>query len=558
MDFSQFALLLVAASGCAFVAKFFKQPLLIGYILAGAILGVSGVIHSADSLAILSSVGITLLLFLLGLEMDVKEIPTIGKPAVITGIGEILITALVGFGLTRMLGIAPIPALYISVALTFSSTIIMVKLLSEKKDLHSLYGRLSVGYLLVQDLVAVFILMFLSGLKGGEVGAVGYSLIFLKGVILITLTILMAKYILPLIFEKYAASSPELLFISSIAWALGFAALVAGPFGFTLEIGGFLAGLALSNLPEHLQIASRAKSLRDFFLVIFFVLLGAELLMYGNFLQVLFPAFILSAFVLLINPIIVIIILGALGYRKRTSFMAGLIVAQISEFSLIMMALGQSLGHVNQSDVSLVVVVGVITMTVSTYMILGSEKIYRYVLPFLYVFEKKHPKEKVLSRETDLTDHIVLIGCDRTGRSLVSYFKAKKIPFVVVDFNPRVYQQLVADGVSVIFGDVNDAEILEAAHIESSSLVISTIGNFPDNKTLLSYIYKLKNHPLVICTSAGKHEALKLYESGATYVLVPEIIAGDYIKNLFKVHGISKQKLQAAGKHHFDRILNSL
>jgi len=558
MDFAQFAILLVAASACAFVVKFFRQPLLVGYILAGVILGVSGAIHNPESLSILSSVGVTLLLFLLGLEMDIKEIPSIGKVAVVTGLGEIVITAILGFGLARILGIDVIPAMYIAVALTFSSTIIMVKLLSEKKDLHSLYGRISVGYLLVQDIVAVFILMFLSGLKGGEVGALGYSLIFLKGIILFTGTILISKYILPILFEKYASQSSELLFITSIAWALGFAALAGSPvFGFTLEIGGLLAGLALSNLPEHLQIASRAKPLRDFFLVIFFVLLGVELSIYGNFLEVLIPAIILSLYVLIVNPLIVMAILGFMGYRKRTSFMAGLVVSQISEFSLIMMALGLSLGHVNQSNVSLVVLVGVITMTVSTYMILGSEKIYKIIMPFLSGFERKQPKEKVYSRETILTDHIVLIGCDRTGHALVSYFKAKEFPFLVVDFNPKVYQRLTADGVNAIFGDVNDTEILEAAHIESASAVISTIGNFADNKALLSYIKSLKARPITICTSSGKHEALRLYEEGASYVLVPEVIAGDYIKNLLKTHGINKHKLQEAGKHHFDRLLSS-
>jgi Kef-type K+ transport system membrane component KefB len=556
MDFAQFAILLVAASACAFVVKFFRQPLLVGYIISGVILGLSGTIHNPESLHILSSVGVTLLLFLLGLEMDVKEIPSIGKVALVTGLGEIIITAIVGFGLTRILGIATIPALYIAVALTFSSTIIMVKLLSEKKDLQSLYGRIAVGYLLVQDVVAVLILMFLSGLKGGEVGAIGYAIISLKGVILLTLTILVSKYILPTLFEKYASQSAELLFITSIAWALGFAALAGSPvFGFTLEIGGLLAGLALSNLPEHLQIASRARPLRDFFLVIFFVLLGLQLSLYGNFLQVLFPAIVLSLYVLIVNPLIVMGILGFMGYRKRTSFMAGLVVAQISEFSLIMMTLGLSLGQVNQSHVSLVVLVGVITMTVSTYMILGSEKIYRFVIPFMNVFERKHPKEKVYSKETVLTDHIVLIGCDRTGNALISYFKVKQLPFLVVDFNPKVYQRLIADNVHAIFGDVNDTEILEAAHIESASAVISTIGNFSDNKTLLSYIKALKTRPITICTSTGKHEAVRLYEGGASYVLVPEVIAGDYIKNLLKTHGINKHKLQEAGKHHFNRLL---
>lgn len=557
MDFSQFAILLVLACAGAFVVKFFKQPLLIGYILAGVVVGLTGVIHDSQSLATLSSVGVTLLLFLLGLEMDVLEIPSIGKAALITGITEIAVMTTIGFSICMLLGLGVLPSLYIGVALSFASTIIMVKLLSEKKDLHSLYGRIAVGYLLVQDLVAMVILMFLSGMKAGESGLETYVMTGLKGVILLCITILIARYVLPLIFEKYAAVSSELLFITSIAWALGFAALVAGPFGFTLEIGGFLAGLSLSPLPEHLQIASRTKPLRDFFLVLFFVLLGIDVSIYGNFGQVLFPAILLSLFVLIVNPLIVMAILGATGYRKRTSFMAGLIVAQISEFSLIMMALGKTLGHVNQSDVSLVVLVGVITMTASTYMIMGSEKLYKLFLPMLYVFERKHPKEKVLTEETTLSNHVVLVGCDRTGRSLATFLKNRGVDFLVIDFNPKVFTRLTADNVPVIFGDVNDTEILEAAHMESAVAIISTVGNFADNASLLSYLKTLRPRPISIFTSSCKHEAIRLYEAGATYVLVPEIIAGDFIKNLLKLHGTNKKRLEKAGKSHFNRILIS-
>lgn len=557
MDFQGFALLLVLAAVCAFFLRFLRQPLLVGYIIAGLIIGASGLIEEPETFRTLSQFGVTLLLFLLGLEMNISEIASIGKTALIAGLGEIGIAGVLGFLLSTLLGLPVIPSLYVSVALTFSSTIIMVKLLSEKRDLQSLYGRIAVGYLVVQDLVAVFILMFLSSLKTGETGVIAYSLIFLKGLILLILTILISKYVLPIIFEKYVSSSGELLFIMSIAWAVGFATLTAGPFGFTLEIGGLLAGLALSNLPEHLQIASRAKSLRDFFLVIFFVLLGVELSVYGNFFEVIVPALVLSLFVLIVNPLIVLIILGLLGYRKRTFFMAGLVTAQISEFSLILMSVGKNLGHVNQSNVSLVVLIGVITMTISTYLILGSEKVYKLLLPYLGVFERKSPKERAFIKETGLTNHIVLIGCDRTGRSLVSYFKKKEIPFIVIDFNPKVFSRLTADNVPVIFGDCNDQEILEAAHIESAAAIISTIGNFMDNAQILSYIKTTNEKPLTIFTSSGRHDAVRLYEAGASYVLVPEAITGEYIKNLFKTHGVNKHKFSIAGKNHFKRILLS-
>ncbi len=236
--------------------------------------------------------------------------------------------------------------------------------------------------------------------------------------------------------------------------------------------------------------------------------------------------------------------------------MVGLTVAQISEFSLIMLAMGSTLGHVSQSHVSLVVLVGIITMTGSTYLILASEKLYKFFMPYLSYFERRNPKEHAYVKEMAFNNHIVLIGCDRTGRSLVDYFKKHNLSFLVIDFNPKVYARLTADNVSVIFGDVNDHEILEAAHIESASTVISTVGNYPDNLALLLYIQSHYHRPMSIFTSSGKKEALRLYEAGATYVLVPEVIAGDYIKNLLKIHGHNKHKLEIAGKHHFDKILS--
>ncbi len=176
----------------------------------------------------------------------------------------------------------------------------------------------------------------------------------------------------------------------------------------------------------------------------------------------------------------------------------------------------------------------------------------------LSVFERKNPKEKVLTEETTLGNHVVLVGCDRTGRSLASFFKNRNVDFLVIDFNPKVFTRLTADNVPVIFGDVNDSEILEAAHIESAQAVISTIGNFPDNRALLSYLKTLHPRPISIFTSSGKHEAIRLYELGATYVLVPEVIAGDFIKNLLKMHGTNKKRLERAGQSHFNRILVSI
>lgn len=555
MEFSQIALLLVVAGVFGIIAKTLKQPLIIGYLFAGLLLGTTGLISDIEVFSGMGQIGVALLLFLLGLEMNIRELPAIGRVALITGIGQILFTSSIGFLIAQMLGFELLPSVYIAIAMTFSSTIIMVKLLSEKKDLDSLYGKIAVGFLLVQDFVAILILMFLAGLGKGRLSIAEYGLIGIKALVLFTLVWLLSKKALPIIFERFIASSSELLFIASIAWALGVASLVAGPLGFTLEIGGFLAGIALSNLPEHLQIAARTRPLRDFFLTIFFLILGAQLVIEGGILPIFAPALVFSTFVLFGNPIIVLVILGALGYRKRTSFLAGLTVAQISEFSLIILALGLTLGHVAEREVALVVMVGVITMTISTYAILHADKIYSKIKNYLKIFEKKKPKEKALIEDKNLKNHIVLIGCDRAGKTLVAYFLRNNRDFVVVDFNPKVFRRLSAEKTPVVFGDINDTEIVESANLGYANTVISTISNFSDNLTLLEYIKPLKVKPTTIFTALTRREALKLYERGATYVIVPEIVAGDYIRHLFEIPGMGRSRLIKMGKSHFNRLV---
>lgn len=555
MEFSQIAILLVVAGLFGLVAKSLKQPLLIGYLLAGLILGVTGFIHETATLSSLSEIGVALLLFLLGLEMNVGELPSIGKVAVLTGLGQIFFTSGIGFLIATALGFGLLPSIYIAIALTFSSTIIMVKLLSEKKDLSSLYGKIAVGFLLVQDFVAVIILMFLSGLGSGGQGVQEYIFIGVKAVILIGLIWFLSRNVLPFVFEKYIATSTELLFIISIAWALGVATFVAGPLGFTLEIGGFLAGLALSNLPEHLEIASRTRPLRDFFLTIFFLLLGTKLVVTGGIAPLIVPSLLFSAFVLIGNPLIVMAIMGFLSYRRRTSFMAGLTVAQISEFSLILMTMGLSLGHLTESHVAMVVVVGVVTMTASTYLILGSDKIFSKIRNYLGYFEKKNPKESAFITNKELSGHVVLVGSDRTGKTLTAFLTRQNTPFVVVDFNPKVFKSLNANKISVVFGDINDPEIMEAASIDNAKTVISTIGNLSDNLTLLEYIRRNNKDSLKVFTASTKSEAIQLYENGADFVTVPEVVAGEHIRHILHTYGVGSKKISNMGKNHFNRLM---
>jgi len=551
MDFSQLALLMVAAATSGVVAKLLKQPLIIGYLFAGFLLSFFGVLEDVHVYEGLGQVGVALLLFLVGVEMNIKDIKSIGKVAVSTGIGQILFTSFFGFLLSLSLGFSTLSSVYIAIALTFSSTIIIIKLLSEKGDLNSLYGKISVGFLLVQDLVAILILVALAGLQTGEVSLQSYVFVLLKALGLFAFIWFLSTKVLHFLYTKIFDSSSELLFIVTIAWALGLSAFVGGPLGLSLEIGGFLAGLALSSLPEHLQIASRTRPIRDFFLTIFFIILGTNLVV-ANIASILVPAIIFSLFVLIGNPIIVLVIMGVLGYKKKTSFSASFTVAQISEFSLILMSMGLVLSHISEREVATLVLVGVITMTLSTYMILNSEYIYLKIKNLLNIFERKNVVEEANLTENYFKDHVILVGADRTGEVLLPFLK-KKFNLVVVDLNPEVVSRLTKKGTAAVFGDITDEEIQEAVSLKKAKTVISTTFSVADNTLLLRDLKLLKSKAKFISKARTFSDAFKLYEEGATYVLVPEVLAGEHIRHLVKTHGSGK-RLEKSGKSHHKRL----
>lgn len=513
--------------------RFLKQPPILAYILTGFIIGPLALftINDTEVMRSLAEIGITLLLFMLGLELRFSELKSVGKVAILTGIGQIAFTTVIGFAIAILLGFSTIAAVYIAIALTFSSTIIIVKLLSDKKDLNSLYGKISVGFLLVQDFVAILALIFLSGFTNGDsVSIYEFLIIILKAVVLFGWVILLSRKVLPFLINKIAHSS-ETLFLFSLAWAFGIAAIVSSPYvGFSIEIGGFLAGLALANSFESYQIITKIRPLRDFFITIFFVTLGMGLLI-SDLSAILFPGIILSLFVLIGNPIIVMIIMGFLGYRKRTGFLAGLTVAQISEFSLIVVFMGNRIGHISDQDVALITFVGAVTFVVSTYMIINGNKLYKILSPFLDIFERDGAREKNIKSKKH-KDHIVLIGARRMGSSILEALIKNKEDVVVVDFDPDIITTLNKDEVDAFFGDITDVEIQDLACLEDARIVISTVSDLEDGLLLLSSLKKLKRKPKIVMLAMDRGDAHLLYENGADYVIVPHIAGGHHLAKI--------------------------
>lgn len=532
--FFELTIIICIAAVLAIVFRFFKQPAILAYILTGVILGPLGIIKldSGEVMHSFGQIGITLLLFMLGLEIRLSKIQSVGKIALITGIGQILFTTAVGFMICIALGFSALSSLYMAIALTFSSTIIIVKLLSDKKDLNSLYGKIAVGVLLVQDFVAIIILVFLSGLQnGGEpISVLTFGLLIMKVVVLFGWVIVFSNTLMPKIINKIAGSS-EVLFLFSIAWAFSVAALVSSPFiGLSIEIGGFMAGFALGNSSENFQIVAKVKAVRDFFITIFFVTLGMSLV-FNNIAGIWLPAGILALYVLVGNPIILMSILGFLGYRKRTSFLVGLTVSQISEFSMIVVFMGNKLNHIPNDITSIITLAGAVTFVSSTYMILHGNLLYKKLSPYLGIFERKHTHEQKIELER-LNNHVVLVGANRMGETILDALLKTEHNVIVVDFDPDVIARLEDKKINCLYGDIADFEIQEKINISHTKLIISTVPDVEDNLLLLESLMKLNKKALVVVCALEKEYAKILYKAGADYVVLPHLAGGRHLAKI--------------------------
>lgn len=524
----ELSIIVLIAAGLGIAARLLKQPVILAYLFAGIAIGIFGFFHLSNKelFQTFSELGIMFLLFLIGLEINYSSLRLVCKTSILVGLAQIILTFIPGFFIARLFNFNYLESAYIAIALTFSSTIIVIKLLSEKRDANSLYGKISIGFLLVQDFVAILILIFLAGIQTGkEIVFNNVFLTTLEGLGLFIIMFYLGRKILPLIFDKIARSE-ELLFLTSLAWCFGIVTLVVKT-GFSIEIGGFLAGIALANSSEHFQISARIRSLRDFFILIFFVILGSSLV-FSNFSGLTLPIIVFSLFVLIGNPLIVLIIMGLLGYRKRTSFLAGVTVAQISEFSLILAALGLKLGHLNEKIVSLITAVGIITITLSTYLIIYGEEIFRRLSRFLSIFERRIKKQESLD-ELSFSKPIVLIGAHRVGQNIASHLDKKDL--LIIDFDPDVINRLRKQGYYILFGDISDSEILERANLKSSRLIICTSPDFEDNLRILEEVsaQEKKNRPKVILRAENEKDARILYKKGADYVLLPYFTSGQYL-----------------------------
>lgn len=494
--FDEFAILLSLTAFLGFIALKLRQPLLLAFIVTGMIAGPFGLnfITAQSHIDFLASLGVTMLLFIVGLKLDIDAIKAFGTVVLAIGIGQMALTMLLGFFIAYALGISAVPALFTALALAFSSTIIIIKSLSDHDELDSLSGRIAVGILLVQDLVVVIAIILLSSMDivAGATNHVIFDFILLisKGAAFLAVTGMLMRTVLPAAMEQ-VAHSRELLVLFALSWAV-LLAMTAEMLGFGIEIGGFLAGVSLASTQYRESVASRLDTVRNLLLVFFFINLGASV-QFNTLTNAFFPVIVLSIFVLLFKPAIVIGLMGAARFRQRTAFMTGATMGQVSEFSLILASLAHNLGYINNDTVGLIIFISLITIGLSTYMLNYDSLIYSWFAPALNSFERKsHYREDVAARADDKKIQVIIYGFGRHGECLANALKEKGIKTLGVDFDPRKVKPHHHHAMPIRYGDAEDVEFLKTLPLDHAKWVVSTIPHADTNQMLVAALHEMK------------------------------------------------------------------
>lgn len=601
--FVELSLVMLLAIIVSFIFHKLKQPLLVGYIFTGILAGplFFDILSSSEGYETFSHIGVALLLFIVGLHLNLKLIKEMGTTALLSGLSQIILTALAGFTVSVLLGFSYFVATLIGIGLSFSSTIIIVKLLSDRREIEKVHGKLAMGILIIQDLAAAIMLIVLASITNTQNSSSNLTLSLIKtfiiGIVALIGVLLFSKYILEKILDKIA-SSQEFLFTFVIAWCLGVASFFAY-LGFSVEIGALLAGIALASSPYQHEISSRIKPLRDFFIIMFFILLGSQMIpaskvpnvldyvgsplidyisiFTNNITQKIFyiidifsetfmPAIILSLIVIIIKPILTFIVLNILGFHKKVSFLTSINLAQISEFSIIMMLIAQNLNLVDSQITSMLTLVIIITIFTSTYFITHSQNIYlkfKDKLNFLEIRKSINNIEKEMKEDLD----ILVLGYNRIGFSLLNTITKMDSKYLIVDFDPNVIKKLDSKQIPCVYGDVQDSEFIDEFNLESVKVLISTITELEVSIGLIKQFRKRNKTATIILTAEQIDGALELYHEGADYVILPHILSGDYVANLIekyngnfdnllkeKINHISKLKMQKeTGLEHIQK-----
>ena len=542
---------ILAATVMAFIAHYLKQPLLLAYIAAGVMIGPKigfGFIKNEHDVETISHIGLILLLFMIGLEINVKKLKEVGRSLIVTGSLQFVICVLLGLGFFSLLGFTMgggnYNLLYLAVCCGLSSTAIVVKLLYSKFELDTLAGRLTLGILVFQDIWAIIMLSIQANLSSPDIMLILLS--FVKGSLVVLISLLVSKYILPGLFRA-VAKTPEIVLIASIGWCF----LICGlseVFGLSLEMGALIAGVAISTFPYNHDVIAKVINIRDFFVTLFFVALGMQISNPSDNPEILLYAASAAVFLIASRFLSIFPLLYSLKNGNRVSLLTSINLSQISEFSLVIAALGLAAGQISSEILTIIIFTFVITSIASTYMIKYSDEIQKFLSKIVVKIGFKDVGSKESKAGDSDKRDIAILGFFKIASSLISEMESYDAvnedcvrildKVMVIDFNPEVHKLLTDKGIKAYYGDISHIDTLHHAGLEHSKIVISTIPDSilvgTSNLKLLNNIRSVAPDAKVIVTADSSDMAVELYKKGAHYVLVPRVLSAENLLEVLK------------------------
>jgi Kef-type K+ transport system membrane component KefB len=529
-------LALLAAAGIGFIFHLLRQPLILSYIVAGAIIGPEmgfKLVFEPENIKVISEIGLILLLFIIGLELNPNKLRSAGKEFIYAGVGQFLLCLILGLGFFLLIGhpYTRIDSLYLSIFCALSSTAVVVKLLFDKFELDTLAGRLTLGILIFQDIWAIMILAIQPNFMNPRLYVIGLALG--KSILLLLIGFLLSKYLLKWIMQKIA-KMPEMVVAMAIAWC----ALMAGLssyIGLSMEMGALIAGAAISSFPFGVHIVAKVLPLRDFFLTLFFLSIGMRIPVPD--LSMFWMVIVIVAFIVFSRFTTIYPVLSWAGRGPRTSFIVSLNLSQISEFSLVIAALGVDYGHIGTDLLSLITYAMALTAVLSSYFISSNHQIFLLFDKLLGLLGFRSLSAEEKQRRDNESYPIVLLGCHRAGMlfldKIVKSFPLLLGKILVIDFNLEILKQVSEKGIQSVFGDISSLDTLEHAHVGQSAIILSTIPDMllrgTSNESILRTCRILAPEASIVVTAESSQQVEKLKMLGADKVLYPYELISDQI-----------------------------
>jgi len=556
---TEIALCIIAAWIVAVVSQVARQPLLLAYLVAGFAIGPNAgkLITDATDIQTISEIGLSLLLFMIGLEIDLKKMLSAGRVITVTAAAQILGGGVLGWVCFHLAGPAGngLEALYLAVAAAMSSTIIIVKILYDKRELETLSGRITLGVLVLQD---IFVILFLAVQPNLKHPAAGVMLVAVWHVILLlAVAFLTSRFVLPPVF-KFIARLPELVLVGALAWCFAMAGF-AGWLGLSTAMGALIAGMMVSTFPYTLDVVAKVTTLRDFFVTLFFVGLGMKIPV---------PTWDVLGWTLFLCLVLIgtrLLTVFPPLYRMRHGFRVSLLptlnLCQMSELSLVLLALGNQSGDVSDRSIGIAAFAFAFLAVASTYGILHSESLLRRTTPWL---------RKLGLRDLDQTpppDHagepskrICLLGFSWTASSLLEELRRERpdllAEIAVLDFNPVVYEKLVQRKIHARYGDITAREVLHHAGVTHAQVIICSLPNTvlkgADNLKILRQLRELNPTAKIIVHAERLADIPQLYAAGASYVTAPRVLEADDL--LGAIEAAEKNLLDEKRRNQLKRL----